>query len=207
MTTPLRPALATLAAAPLTTTVRRLWKALTPEERTMGITAALSDDPEGWVKAQTRSAVAAALKFRPQTVSTWPRQKLISEAARLPLDDASLLSAFIVDLHLGHRRPMMAAFLDSLDIPNEDGRIDSENTEVPVQDAVRVTSAADNLTRIFPKEEVVTYLLTLLLQDATVWGTAAEWLTARRNDPDGLAISGFLRFLSAVGTTTLDLPA
>ena len=62
--TPLRPALAALAAAPTTTTIRRLWKALTPEERTQGITASLADDENGWVKATTRNAVAGALKFR-----------------------------------------------------------------------------------------------------------------------------------------------
>src|SRR3954467_12521480 len=125
-TTTLRPALAALAAAPRSTTVRKLWKALSAEERAAAITASFSDDENGWVKTTTRAAVAGALKFRPQTVATWPRQKLISEAARLPLDDAQLLSAYLVDLHLGHRRAMMAAFLNALGIPNDDGRIDSE---------------------------------------------------------------------------------
>lgn len=179
MPTPLRPALAALAAAPLTTTVRKLWKALTPDERVAGITAALSDDPEGWVKAQSRAAIATTLKFRPQTVATWPKQKIISEAARLPLDDAPLISAYIVDLHLGHRRPMMGAFLDSLDIPNDNGRIDSENVEVPVQDAGKVKAAADKLVAAFPPEEVVTYFLTLLLQDSTVWAAVTDWLVAQ----------------------------
>src|SRR5882672_8799051 len=132
-TTPLRPALAALAAVPTTTTIRKLWKALTPQERAQGITAALDDDENGWVKTTTRGAIASALKFRPQTVATWPRAKTVSEAARLPLDDVQLLSAYMVDLHLRHRRPMMAAFLDALGIPNDDGRIDSETTEVPVQ--------------------------------------------------------------------------
>jgi hypothetical protein len=174
--TTLRPALAALAAAPTTTTVRRLWKALTPEERALAISASLNDDENGWVKNTTRTAVAAALKFRPQTVATWPRPKLVSEAGRLPLDDAQLLSAYIVDLHLGHRRPMMAAFLDSLGITNDEGRIDSETTEVPVQDAKRVAAAADALVTSFSAEEVVTYFLTLLLQDAAVWGAVTEWL-------------------------------
>lgn len=142
----------------------------------MGITAALADDPDGWVKTQTRTAVAGAIKFRPQTLMTWPRTKLVSEAARLPLDDAPLLSAYIVDLHLGHRRPMMGAFLDALGIANEDGRIDSEKVEVPVQDAATVKVAADALVAKFPRDEVVTYFLTLLLQDAAVWTSLGEWL-------------------------------
>ncbi len=176
MTTTLRPALAALAAAPTTTTVRRLWKALTPEEKTEAITACLTDDENGWVKTTTRNAVAAALKFRPQTVATWPRAKLVSEAVRLPLDDAQLLSSYLVDLHLGHRRPMMRAFLDALGIENDEGRIDSEKLEVPVQDAGTLAAAADKLVATYPPEEVATYFLTLLLQDSAIWGGLIGWL-------------------------------
>lgn len=174
----LRPALAALAAAPDKTSIRKLWKALTPEERALGINAALDDDENGWVKNTTRGAVAGALRFRPQTVATWPRAKLVSEAARLPLDEVQLLSAFLVDLHLGHRRPMMASFLDSLGIPNDEGRIDSETTEVQPQDEVKVAAAANALASTFPPDEVVTYFLTLLLQDAPVWAGIGSWLRA-----------------------------
>ncbi len=174
--TPLRPALVSLAAAPTTTSVRRLWKALSPEERALAVSASLNDDENGWVRNTTRSAVAAALKFRPQTVATWPRTKLVSEAVRLPIDDAQLLSAYLVDLHLGHRRPMMGAFLDTLGIKNEDGRIDSETTEVPEQDADRIAAAADGLVKTYPVEDVVTYFLTLLLQDASIWAGVTPWL-------------------------------
>jgi hypothetical protein len=176
MPTTLRPAIASLAAAPTTTTVRRLWKALTPTEKTEAITACLNDDENGWVKNSTRTAVAAALKFRPQTVATWPRAKLVSEAARLPLDDAQLLSAYIVDLHLGHRRPMMGAFLDALGIENDEGRIDSEKVEVPQQDPAKLAAAADALVAKFPADEVATYFLTLLLQDSAVWAGLIGWL-------------------------------
>lgn len=172
----LRPALAALAATPANTTIRKLWKALTPEERVLGITAALDDDNDGWVKNTTRGAVAGALRFRPQTVATWPRPKLVSEAARLPLDNVQLLSAFLVDLHLGHRRAMMASFLDSLGIPNDEGRIDSEKTEVAPQDEAQLSAAANMLATKFPPDEVATYFLTLLLQDAGVWNGLASWL-------------------------------
>ena len=176
MPTTLRPAIAALAAAPTTTTVRRLWKALTPAEKADAITACLNDDENGWVKNSTRNAVAAALKFRPQTVATWPKAKLVSEAARLPLDDAQLLSSYLVDLHLGHRRPMMGAFLDSLVIENDEGRIDSEKVEIPVQDPATLATAADALVAKYPPDEVATYFLTLLLQDSGVWAGLIGWL-------------------------------
>jgi hypothetical protein len=178
-TTSLRPTLAALAAAPKTTTIRKLWKALTPEERTSAVNSALSDDENGWVKTTTRGAVAGALKFRPQTVATWPRQKLVAEAARLPLDDVQLLSAYLVDLHLGNRRPMMAAFLDAVGVPHVNGGIDTEAAG-PIEVAPeKLQAAADQLVQRFPIDEVVTYFLTLLLQDAEVWGGAISWLETK----------------------------
>src|SRR3954466_9952100 len=59
-----RPALAALAAAPTATTIRRLWKALTPAERALGISAALADDENGWVKAATGAAGAGGRRVR-----------------------------------------------------------------------------------------------------------------------------------------------
>lgn len=175
-TTSLRPALAALAAAPRSTTVRKLWKALTPEERTAAITAALADDENGWVKTTTRTAVASAIRFRPQTVATWPKQKLVSEAARVAIDDVQLLSAFLVDLHMGARRPMMAAFLDAVGVKHDEGRIDSEASG-PIEVAPeRLRAAADDLASRYPLDEVVTYFLTLLLQDAETWGGTMGWL-------------------------------
>ena len=144
-TTFLRPALASLAAAPKATTVRKLWKALTPEERAAAINASMADDQNGWVKATTRVAVASAIKFRPQTVATWPKQKLVAEAARVPLEDAQLLSAFLVDLHLGTRRPMMAAFLDGVGVKHEDGRIDTEESGPISVTPERLRAAADDV--------------------------------------------------------------
>ncbi len=176
--TTLRPALAALAQAPDETTLRKLWKALTPEERADGIAASLSDDEGGWVKNGTRAAVAKALKFRTQTVAQMPKQKLIADAARLPIDDIQLLGGYLVDLHLGHRRPMMKQFLDVLGISNDDGRIDSEATEVPVQDEAAVARAADAIAASHPREEVVFYFLTLLLQDSTVWAGVKPWLVS-----------------------------
>jgi hypothetical protein len=178
-TTSLRPALAALAAAPRNTTVRKLWKALTPEERTAAIMAAMADDQNGWVKATTRTAVASTIKFRPQTVATWPKQKLVAEAARAPLDDVQLLSAFLVDLHLGTRRPMMATFLDAVGVKHDDGRIDTEGSG-PIEVAPEtMRAAADELAGRYPVDEVVTYFLTLLLQDAGTWSGAIEWLEER----------------------------
>ena len=155
-TTSLRPALAALAAAPTSTTVRKLWKALSPEERVAAITAALADDENRWVKTTTRAAVASAIKFRPQTVATWPRQKLVTEAARVPIDDVQLLSAFLVDLHLGTRRPMMAAFLDAVGVKHDGGRIDTEASGPIEATPERLRASAEDHASPDTNDEVVT---------------------------------------------------
>jgi hypothetical protein len=71
---------------------------------------------------------------------------------------------------------MMAAFLDQLGIPNEEGRIDSDTTEVPEQDSARLSAAADEIAAGYPADEIATYFLTLLLQDAATWGGVRGWL-------------------------------
>jgi len=79
-------------------------------------------------------------------------------------------------LHLGTRRPMMAAFLDAVGVKHDDGRIDTE-ANGPIEVAPeRFRAAADDLARSFPADEVVTYFLTVLLQDYESWKPAVEWL-------------------------------
>jgi hypothetical protein len=71
---------------------------------------------------------------------------------------------------------MMRAFLDSLGVANDDGRIDSA-TSGPIEvSPERLRVAADDLVRQYPADEVVTYFLTLLLQDPQTWGGAVAWL-------------------------------
>jgi hypothetical protein len=71
---------------------------------------------------------------------------------------------------------MMAAFLDSVGVKHEDGRIDTEANGPIEVDAERFRAAADDLARSFPVDEVVTYFLTVLLQDYETWKQAVEWL-------------------------------
>ena len=75
---------------------------------------------------------------------------------------------------------MMAAFLDALGIKNDEGRIDTETTEVLPQDTLRLAAAADTLAMTYPREEVVVYFLTLLLQDSAIWGGLSGWLEGQK---------------------------
>jgi hypothetical protein len=40
----------------------------------------------------------------------------------------------------------------------------------------RLTAAAEAIAAVHPADEVATYFLTLLLQDAAIWGGLVPWL-------------------------------
>ncbi len=71
---------------------------------------------------------------------------------------------------------MMAEFLDAVGVKHDDGRIDTEATG-PIELAPEtVHRAADQLAEHHPLDEVVTYFLTLLLQDHETWKGTLPWL-------------------------------
>jgi len=74
---------------------------------------------------------------------------------------------------------MLAAFLDAVGVKHDDGRIDTEASGPVTVQPEQLRAAADDLAARFPLDEVVTYFLTLLLQDAETWGGVMEWLEAR----------------------------
>ncbi len=67
-----------------------------------------------------------------------------------------------------HRRPLLAAFLDALGLPHEDGVLKEEaDAAAPV--TVEKAKAAIGGPRVLPAGEVRTYLNTLWLQDPERW--------------------------------------
>ena len=72
---------------------------------------------------------------------------------------------------------MMATFLNALGIENDEGRIDSEKTEIAPRDAAKISAAADGLAASYSLDEIAVYLLTLLMQDPAIWGEAESWLS------------------------------
>jgi hypothetical protein len=80
---------------------------------------------------------------------------------------------------------MMAAFLDAIGVAHDDGRIDSE-TSGPIEVAPdRLQAAANDLVQRFPPDEVVTYFLTLLMQDPRAWQGLVAWLESLRTATAG----------------------
>lgn len=117
-------------------------------------------------------ALAGHMKFRPKTVISLPLEKKVKYLATLPTVSDTVAARALVNYHLEHQRPMMAAFLDLLGITHENGLINEENVTKP--GAEKLKAAAAELSSKFPKEDVILYFSTLVSQDPDTWGSLAD---------------------------------
>ena len=161
MTGTLRPALAKLAADPTTANSKRLWKAMTVEERREGMTALLASESEDqMLRAGLRAEIAKARKFRPQVLAKWDDAQLAEAGARLDIGDKGIAWDALTALLLRNRTPMLVQFLDALAIPHEAGVFGEDLGAEPLTES-RLRVAAEGLMQSFPADDVVLYLLAL----------------------------------------------
>ena len=113
------------------------------------------------------ASVASHMKFRARSVTGLPLEKKARYLATLPNMSDGIAARVLVNYHLERQRPMMAAFLDVLGIPHQDGLITEETVAKP--EAEKLTRAVAELRSRFPPEDVSLYLATLVSQDPDTW--------------------------------------
>ena len=151
--------------------------------RTLAAKSFFEHDTNGGAsRLQAEAAIARALKARDVYVRRLPEEKKIAYLATAVRPDEILASSLLLALHLGHRRPMLAAFLDQLGIPHENGLI-AESAGLTPPDAARLDAAAKTLYEKFPEEEVTLYLKVLLAMDGEMWGGLAPTIESRSLTP------------------------
>ena len=161
MPTQLRPALAKLAADPTTTNSRRLWKAMTADERRQGMEAMLASEPEDqMLRTALRAEIAKARKFRPQVLAKWDDSQLAEAGARLDIGDKGIAWDALTAHLLRNRTAMLVQFLDALGIPHESGVFSEDLGTEPLTES-RLRSAAEGLMDSFAPDDVMLYLLAL----------------------------------------------
>ncbi len=149
----------------------RVWAALDPETRQLAAQALFDGDRE--MREQAVQAIASTLNFRPAGVRKLSPERRVDYLARRVRPDDALASSLLMSLHLGQRFTMLAAFLDALGIPNEDGLIDASVEPAPLE-ADRLQAAIGAIREQFPADEVDLYLVSLLALDPDTWGALAE---------------------------------
>jgi hypothetical protein len=160
-------------------TATRLWKHLTAEERLAAATAFFADTPPE-LAGSAIGALAQARHMRPQAARALGAEVQARILSTVHDPGEPLAQGLLVALHLGQRRSLLAAFLDALGLPHEDGVLKEEDDAVAPRVEEEQARAAVAALASFPPAQVETYLNTLWLQDPDRWGALEPALDQAR---------------------------
>lgn len=149
-----------------------IWKEMGQDRRKMATDAFYADSNLKEFHRAAEMFIARTKNFRPAFVKKLPVEKRASYLATLPLPP-DLVGQLIVTYHFAHQRPLMAAFLNALEIANDDGVI-SDSAEVSAPEASKLAAAAKKIKSEFPEEDVKVYFATLVAQNPETWGGLGE---------------------------------
>jgi hypothetical protein len=150
----------------------RLWRRLPLDKRVDAASLFWEDEHSDEQQMEAVGAIATQMKFRPRSVIGLPPERRAKYLAQLPTVSDAIAARALVSYHLERQRPMMAAFLDSLGIPHENGLISEDAVGKP--DTEKLKTAAEELATNFDPSDVSVYLATLVSQDPETWGALAD---------------------------------
>jgi hypothetical protein len=150
----------------------RLWRRLPLDRRIDAAALFWADEQSEEQQLEAVASIASQMKFRPRSVIGLAPERRARYLAQLPNISDAIAARALISYHLEHQRPMMAAFLDALGIPHENGLITEET--VPKPDQEKLKSAAAELAQKFDPNDVAVYLSTLVSQDPDTWGALAK---------------------------------
>jgi hypothetical protein len=153
-------------------TATRLWKHLPPEERLAATQAFFKETPPE-LAGVALGALVKARHMRPQAARKLPADAQARILASVLDPGEPLAQGLLVALHLGERRPLLAAFLDELGLPHEGGLLKEEADQLPPVSEERARAAIAALGA-YPTPQVRTYLNTLWIQDPERWSALAQ---------------------------------
>lgn len=159
-------------------TATRVWKKLSPEER-LAAARHFFEEPAPDLLASATALVVKARHVRPQVARSLPDEEKARAVAAMREPGEPLAAALLVALHLGERRAILAAFLDALALPHDNGILAEEAQDAPPLAREPARRAVAALAAAFPRPQVETYLNTLWLQDPERWDAledSASWL-------------------------------
>jgi hypothetical protein len=148
-------------------TAERVWRRLSREDR-HAAAAFFWKEPPQEILASALAAIVSARRLRPQVARTLPEEARAQALGAILEPGEPLAAGLLVALHLGARRSLLAAFLDALGLPHENGLI-QEEAEGPSLPEPVIQAAARSLLGRFPRDHVEAYLNTLWLQDPERW--------------------------------------
>ena len=150
----------------------KLWRRMPLDQRVDAAALFWADEHSADQQLEAIGSIATHMKFRPRSVLSLADERKARYLAGLPNISDSVAARALVSYHLARQRPMMAAFLDLLGIPHEDGLIAEETIGRP--DPAKLKAAVGDLAGKYPAPDVALYLATLVSQDPETWDGLVE---------------------------------
>lgn len=171
-----RDSLRKLAATPSSVSVRRLWRALTPEERTDALAAAFAGNSGQNLRATIVREVARERHFRPKTTAAWDDRRLAAAGARVDVRDAGAVTSALIAMHTEGRRSLLIAFLGTAGIAHDEGQFRDDSITGSAIAAEKLVPAANHIVDHFDSDAVLTYLLALRALYPIAFAPLDAWL-------------------------------
>lgn len=136
-----------------------------------------SESPE--IQAQHAEALvslARRLNFRTKTLQGLPVERKARHLGQMGDVSDAIATRALIAYHFSTKRPLMAAFLDALAIPHDNGLITEEQVAPP--SAAALAKAVAAVQGAFDADDVSRYLRTLVTLDGETWAHLDELLRA-----------------------------
>src|SRR3954449_7762706 len=129
----------------------KLWRRLPLEQRIDAAGLFWADEQSADQQLEAIGSIASHMKFRPRSVLSLAEDRKARYLAGLPNVSDAIAARALVSYHLARQRPMMAAFLDLLGIPHDEGLIAEETIAKP--DSAKLKQAVTELGARYPASD------------------------------------------------------
>ncbi len=180
----LSPSLARFLAEPSERwSLPKLWGAMPSGLRVEAVTAVLESPDYGQVAGELLDAIAAAAGFRKGTLQKMQPSEAARHAARLPGRRLPTPGAVFQAFLMNARADLLSRNLELLGVPHVGGKAD-DAFDGPVAPA-DASAAAERLFDEFPADDVVVYLVAVMLATPILAPGLDEWLPPRFDSKEG----------------------
>jgi hypothetical protein len=148
-----------------------IWKSMPVDKRVLAAEAFWrdTDSPDIQMQqAEVTIALARRLNFRAKSVQALAIERRAKHLGHMADVSDAVATRALIAYHFSNQRPLMAAFLEALGIPHEDGVITEETVAPP--DRARLATAVTAIKSSFDTADVDLYLRTLTTLDGDTWG-------------------------------------
>ncbi len=167
-----------LAQEPETWSLRRLWSWMPLSLREEAVAEVLAVEAGSEVREALLDELAAAAGFRRQTLERMEPAQAARLVVRLPSRKLPRPGTVLPHFLTSTRSELLGAYLDELGVPHDDGVIPEDHQAVVEAEEAR--QAAEGLLARFPPDDVIVYLVTLVLTQPHLAPGLSAWLHVSR---------------------------